>query len=290
MKKGLEYLHKAVQIDPAEPFAHAGLALGYLEIAHGPLNPGDAYMKAESAALQAIKLDPDLAEAQLALAELNMYSTWNYSEAERYFRRAIELNPYLSMAHYHYAWLLMLLGRRDEAEVEHELAQKYDPFNPMIVGHMGILYAYLGRFDDAIREVNKSFGIQKACPDGYFALVETYLAQGRDDEAISACRTFVEGDPVWKWVLGYTYASTGYRQEAEQVLKELLNEKITSWNALGIAGIYGNMGNMEEAYRWMGYEPHHAWVPWLTVMYVGKPFWKDERFKEFKKKWNLSDI
>ncbi len=58
MKKGLEYLHEAIRIDPAEPFAYAGLALGYLEIAHGPLNPGNAYVKAEAAALQALKLDP----------------------------------------------------------------------------------------------------------------------------------------------------------------------------------------------------------------------------------------
>ena len=74
-KKGLEYLHEAVRIDPAEPFAYAGLAIGYLDVAHGPFSPADAYTKAESAASQAIKLDSSMAETHLALAELCMYSS-----------------------------------------------------------------------------------------------------------------------------------------------------------------------------------------------------------------------
>ena len=87
IKKGLEYLHEAVRIDPAEPFAYAGLALGYLDIAHGPFDPGDAYIKAESAALQAIKLDSTIAEIHLALAEICMYSSWKFNEAEKHFKR-----------------------------------------------------------------------------------------------------------------------------------------------------------------------------------------------------------
>jgi tetratricopeptide (TPR) repeat protein len=237
-----------------------------------------------------VKLEPDLAEAHLALAELGMYATFNYDQAEQHFKYALQLNPYLSTAHYHYAWLLFLLGRKDEAVVEHEFAQQFDPFNPIIVGHGGLLYTYLDRHDIALREIGKSFEIQKACPDGYYALVELYLIQGRINQAIETCKEFVESDPIWKWVLGYVYASTGHRKEAKQILYDLLNENINSWNALGITGIFGNLGEMEEAFKWMGYEPHHAWVPWLTVMPMGKPFWKEDRFAEFRRKWNLSNI
>jgi len=287
MKLGLEHLHEAVSIDPAEPLAYAGLALGYMEIAHGSLNPGDAYIKAESAAVQALKLDVNLAEAQLALAELSMYSYWKYDEAEKYFRRAIELNPFLSIAHYHYSWLLFLLDRHEEAVFEHELAQRYDPFNPMIVGHNGILFAYLGRYEEAIREVDKSFEIQKNCPDGYFALVETYLAMGKEMKAIETSKRFVEVDPEWKWVLGYAYAATNEPQEAEYVLDELLNSDITSWIAFGIAGIYCALGDLDEASKWMTYEPHHAWVPWLSVMPMTKPVRHEARFSDFMKLWHL---
>jgi len=287
MRKGLQHLHEAVKIDPGEPFAHAGIALGYMEIAHGPLNPGDAYIKAESAALQALKLDPNLAEAQLALAELSIYSTWKYKDGEKYFKRALELNPYLSLAHYHYSWLLFLLGRNEEAVIEHELAQKYDPFNPMIVAFTGILYAYVGRYEDAIREAHKTFEIQKDCPDGYFCLGETYLLMGKEKEAVDSTRKLAEADPLWKWVHGFNCALANQQSEAKQVLKDLLDSKIISWNAMGIAAIHGALGNFDEAFKWLTYEPHHAWVPWMKVMPMGKPLHKDARFTEFLRLWNL---
>lgn len=288
MKKGLEYLYEAIRIDPAEPFAYAGLALGYMEIAHGPLNPGDACVKAEWAAREALKLGPDLAETLLALAELCIYYTWKFDDGERYFKRALEINPNLSLAHYHYSWLLFLLGRNEEAIVEHELAQRCDPFNPMITAFTGALYGYLGRYEDAIGEAHKSFEIQKDCPDGYYVLGETYLAMGKEDEAIAAHKKLAEVDPVWKWWYGYMLAITNHHEKAEKVLKELLNEKMTSWKAMGIAVIFGALGELDKAWEWISYEPSHAWIPWVAVMPMWKPLYNDPRFDEFVKELNLT--
>ncbi len=290
IKKGLEYLHEAVRIDPAEPLAYAGLALGYLDIAHGPLNAGDAYVKAESAGRQAIKLDPNLAEAQLAQAEICMYVNWDFHDAEKYFKRAVELNPNLSIAHYQYAWTLFLFGRNDEALIEHELAWKCDPFNPLITSFLGALYSYLGRYDDAIREAHNAFDILKDCPTGYFVLGETYLAMGRENEAIEAHRKLSEVAPPWGWVLGYTYAITGHRDKAEIILNELENSELSGWNAMGLAVIYGALGRYDEAFKWIGFEPHHVWIPWIAVMPMWKPLHSDPRHRDFVKKLNLPKI
>jgi len=289
MKKGLEYLHEAIRIDPAEPLAYAGLALGYMEIAHGPINPGDAYEKAEWAAHHALQLGADLAETQLALAEICIYYTWEFDKGEDYFKRAFELNPNLSLAHYHYSWLLFLLGRNDEAVVVHELAQRYDPFNPMITAFTGALYSYLGRFEDAIREAYKSFEIQKDCPDGYFVLGETYLAMGKEDEAYEAHRKLAEVDPVWRWFHGYTCAMTKRHDEAEKILSDLKNSKMTSWNAMGIAVICGALGKLDEAWKWIAFQPAHAWIPWIAVMPMWKPLYGDPRFLDFVERLKLPE-
>ena len=111
---------------------------------------------------------------------------------------------------------------------------------------------------------------------------------GNVSKAIEAGKKFIKIHPIWKWLLGYVYASTGHKKEAIRILDELLAQPASGWNAIGIAGILGNLGQMEEAYKWMGYEPHHGWVPFLTVMPMGKPFRNDERFNEFRKRWNLS--
>lgn len=250
-QKGLDYLHEAVRIDPAEPFAYAGLALGYLEIAHSPLDQGDALTKAEAAANQAIKLDSTMAEVYAAFGEVYLYSLWKFEQAEKYLVKALEINPDLALIHYHYAWALYLFGRMEEAIDEHLLAQKYDPFDASYAALLGALYNYDGQYENAIKEVHKSFEIQKDHVYGYWVLGSTYLKMGETDEAIEAHRKLAEIHPWWTWALGNTYAATGHIEEAEKILKELEEAKPNPWNAYGRAVIYSGLGNKDEAFKWL---------------------------------------
>ncbi len=110
------------------------------------LDPGDALAKGEEYALKSIMLDSTIAEVHAALAIAYLYKSWKFTESEKHFKRALELNPNLDMAHYHYAWGLYLWGRMDEAIAEHKLAQKYDPYNPTA-------YSMAGRFICFCRQV-----------------------------------------------------------------------------------------------------------------------------------------
>lgn len=287
IKKGLEYLHEAVRIDPAEPLAYAGLAQAYMDIAHGPFHAGDAYMKAEWATQQALKLDPNLAEALVAQAEIFMFVSFKLDEGEPIIKRALELNPSLSLTHYLYAWTLFLFGRNEEAIAEHELARKFDPFNPSLTGALGMMYSYIGRYEDAIREAFNSFEIVKDFPIGHLVLGETYLAMGEEDKAIEAHEKLAEVAPPWGWFLGYTYAMTGHRDKAEIILQQLENTEMSGWNAMGLAVIYGALGRFDEAFKWITYKPHHVWISWITVMPMWKPIYVDPRYDEFVKKLKL---
>jgi len=287
IQKGIEYLNEAVSIDPAEPFAYAGLALGYLEIAHGFFDPGDSYQKAEAAISRAMELDDAMAEVYLALAELKMYYYWDFEEADRYYKRALELNPNLDQAHYHYAWALYLFGQMEEAYVHHEIAQNSDPLNPYYTALLGALYSYGGRYEDALREVQASFELFKDYPFGYWILGETYLAMGRNEEAIEAHQRLVEVFPPFVWALGSTYALTDHRAEAEQILTALENAPVSNWNAVGLSVLYGALGKMDEAFKWLAYEPHHLWVPWVAVMPMWNSLHEDPRHEEFVSQLNL---
>ena len=88
-------------------------------------------------------------------------------------------------------------------------------------------------------------------------------------------------------VPGRTYALTGHRAEAEKILSELENTELSGWNALGLAVIYGALGRYDEAFKWIGYEPHHVWVPWVAVMPMWKPLYNDPRHAEYIKNLNL---
>jgi TolB-like protein/Flp pilus assembly protein TadD len=288
-EKGLEYLHEAVRIDPGDPFANAALALGYIEIVHGPLGTADDFIKAEAAANQALKLDTTLAEVYAAMAEVYLYKRWEFDKAERNFIKALELNPNLAFTHWHYGWALYLFGRMEEAIIENELAQKYDPFNPNFTAHLGLIYSYDGRHEDAIREALESLKLEKDYQMGYYALGEAYLEMGRIDDAIEAHKKLAELYPVWKWALGSTYAISGHRDEAEKILNELEKSDVNPFSALGLTLLYGALGKMDEAFKWLAYEPHHAWIPWVAVKPWSEPFHDDPRFEDFLKRLNLPE-
>lgn len=289
MEKGLEYMHEAVRIDPAEPFAHAGLALGYLEVAHSPLDPGNALTKAEAAAQQAFKLDTTMAEIYTALGEVYLYELWKFDLAKEYLEKALRINPNLAIAHYHYAWALYLFGDTDGAILEHLQAQKYDPFNPLHYAWMGILYYSNGQLDEAIEVALESFEIQENYPAGYYVLGMAYLHAGNPEKAIEIHQKLNELYPWWAWGLGYTYAVTGHAKEAEEIVAQLEGTEANNWNAVGLTMIYNGLGNMDEAFKWLNYEPHHAFTAWAAVQPEFKEMRKDPRFEDFLARLNLPE-
>jgi adenylate cyclase len=281
----LEYLNEAVKLNPDDPLANAGLALGYLSIAHGGMDPGNALEKGEEYAFKAMKLDSTNAYVHTALAETYLYVSWNYSESERHFKRALELNPNLDMAHYHYAWGLYLWGRMDEAISEHKLAQKCDPYNPLHTGWLGGLYIYAGRYDEAIQEALKSFEIQKDYPLGYQVLVDAYLGLGRIDEALETANKLLEVYPQDSWPLFKVYLAMGRREAALELLKEY--ERADPPNQYALVLGNASLGRIDEAFRWINYEPHSFALPWLALEDLCKPLHSDPRWDEFLKKVNL---
>ena len=95
-ERGLRFLHEAVDRDPGDALAQAGLALGYATLGHGATPQVDAWPRARAAALRAVALDPNLAEGYAALADVKLYMEWDWGGAEQAFRRANEISPSLA--------------------------------------------------------------------------------------------------------------------------------------------------------------------------------------------------
>ena len=101
MQKGMAYFREALEKDPADPLANAGLATAYVEIAHGADPPGDVLPKAKAAVRTALKLDDTLAEALAVSGFLKGYYEWNWEEAFQDIQRTLDVIPSLAIAHYH---------------------------------------------------------------------------------------------------------------------------------------------------------------------------------------------
>jgi TolB-like protein/Flp pilus assembly protein TadD len=290
-EKGLEYLNQAIEKDPADPLAYAGLALGYATIGHSIAPTPDAWPRAREAALTALRLDEALAEGHAALADVKLYYEWDWEGAEKAFLRANELNPNLATNHFHYAWYHALFGRLDEAIVEHKRAQELDPLMRLYTIELGVLYSLGGDYEKAIEEIQKALKLNPNSRHGLFFLGHVLADAGMYEEAIAAHQKAVAISPnvKLKWALGRTYALAGRRDEARKILAELEEEEATSMGAYGLAVLYVALGEKDEAFRWLAYEQPHAWVPWVRVLPWFEPLWDDPRFKDLLQRMNLPE-
>jgi TolB-like protein/Flp pilus assembly protein TadD len=289
-EKGLEYLHEAVRLDPGEPFAYAGLALGYIEIAHGPMATDDALIKAEAAVSQAIKLDSTMAEIYSALGALYFYKFWKMDKVEEYFIKALRFNPNLAMTHYHYSWALYVLGRMEEAIAEHKLAQKYDPFNPLHTAWLAGLYCYDGQYEEAIRVANEAFEIQKDYVISYYILGRSYLALGKTEEAIEAHMKLTELYSWWPSALGCTYTEVGRKEKAEKILNDLIgSDSMDPFKAWEIVCLAAALGKNDLAFKYIDREPQFAWLVGLPQMPEYDNLRDDPRFDDVIEQFNLPD-
>jgi eukaryotic-like serine/threonine-protein kinase len=290
--KGMEYLHKAVALDPADPMAYAGLALGYVEESHGAEAKGDSLTRAKAAALRALKLDPELAEAWAALGFIQGYWEWDWANAFASINRALDANPSLAIAYYHRSWFNCLFSRMDEAVADHVRAQQVDPFNPMHTGWLAELYRMERQYDRAQEEVDRVLAMQPNYPVGHYIAGLIHQDQGRHEEAIASISKAAEAAPGFRGALTMVHVRAGRTPEARAVLAELKQLKPTPWNAFWLMAGHVALGDLDEAFRWLEWEPHHGWVAWVRVLdWAGfDAMRKDPRFPAHLRRMNLPPL
>ncbi len=265
--QGMQYLHETVAIDPREPLAYAGLALGYNTIGHG-VSAHDAFPKAIAAAEKALELDELSGEAWAALAEAQLYYDWDWDKSEKTFQRAIQLSPSLDHAYAHYAYLLMLQGRTDEAIEASEQARDLSPVDPLWAGFTAWLYMLEGEWDKA-EEISEECLVFATTLDlCRYALGQIYSAQGRIDEAVAIHEQIPQGDPFRNWALGISYGLAGRDDQAQSII-DAMTVNATPRDQFHIALAYAAMGEHEQAATWMNaaYEGRADWLPWVVHPY-----------------------
>jgi tetratricopeptide (TPR) repeat protein len=284
-QRGLTYLHQAIEDDPADPLAYATLAMGYIVAAHGPEPPVGALPRAKDAAETALSLDSTLAETMSALAFLKGYYEYQWDEAERMFRRAIELRPNLGLAHYWLSWQLALFGRIDEAIEEHLIAKELDPLDPMQTSGLGWLYLFQGRYEEAEAEARLALEVEPQDGMGLYVLAEALAARGRHDEALAVARSALRRDRGW--ILGRQLALAGHTDEARAIAAEMEAEPPDPWQAWTLAALYATLGEQDDAYRWLEYEHIHCWVIGLGALRLFKNLWGDPRYPVMMERMGL---
>lgn len=300
LKRGIDYFQQAIEKDPSDALAYAGLADAYVRLGggFGYALESDVFPKAEAAAIKALEIDDTLVEAHAAFGSVKALYKWDWTGSEREFKRAIALDPRNAHAHNRYAQLLTWTGRVDEGITENKRAQDLDPLSPMIAGDLGYEYMVAQRYDDSILQCKKAIDLEPSAMWLHAMLAWAYARKGDYVQAISEHEKLgPQGQEVsaenqlTASGLGWIYAIAGKRRDAERVIEQFNSlSSTTSVDPYWVAAIYAGLGNRNRAFELLeeSYRQHSANLAYIKP----DPFWdnlrSDSRYPDLLRRMGLS--
>jgi len=270
--KAIEYFQQAVEKDPGYGLAYAGMADSYVLLGwNSYLPPAEAFPKGQTAAMTALRLDPELAEAHTSLAALSWLHDWQWEKAQEQFKRSLELAPTYPTANHWYAEYLMTMGRREEAIAKIKNGHDLDPLSLIISVAVGWMLYNVRRYDEAIVQLRRTVELDPYYPVGYWILglalrktgcCELAIAEGEKGVTLSG------GSILMRAALANTLGAADRTQEAIQILNDLTTLAREKYVApYFLAGIYAGLGENDRAIEFLekSYQEHSHWLIYLHI-------------------------
>jgi len=260
IEKGIEYFERAIELDPRNALAYAGLAKSYDILASFDwISAEIGWPKARAAAMKALEIDGTIAEAQVVLADVKFMYDWDWSSAERDFKRAIDLNPGSSEARIFYAGYLMSHKRFDEAFKEMLLAQEHDPLSFSVKRLAMILYIFSRQYEQARRQIREILDFDPANYEAHYLLGWVCKENAQYDEAIEQYWTALSlagespADSLRAIAgLARTYALSGDTEKARIHLDNLLDKSKRAYiTPYIVAKVFAILGETDLAFEWL---------------------------------------
>ena len=269
--KSIDYAQQVIRLEPGNALAYLGLADSYTLLGqYLYLHPQAAFPKAKTATVKALEIDPTLAETYASLAEVAFFYEWDWAAAERYYRRAAEMNPNYASGRHWYAWFLLSMGRFEEATEKIKEAQKLDPASLTINTSLGLPFFYQRRYERAIEQYRETLEMDASFMQARYYLASALTQLGLYEEAIAEYQKIipVEYTQQASALLGYTYAVSGEREKASAVLadlKRLAGQRYVSPYLEAI--IYAGLGEADHAFALLekACQERAVWMVFLKV-------------------------
>lgn len=297
LNRSIGYFRQAIALDPGYALPYCGLADAYALLGfRGGVPSKEALSQAKAAALKAIELDDTLSDPHVSLAFIAETHEWDWATAEREYKRALQLNPDDARAHHWYAGYLTYVGRFDEGIAEEQRARDLDPLSLPINNALAGRLLVADRYDQALTQLRETLEMDSHFAPTHQTLGWAYLNKGRHQEAIQEFQQAVQlsGDDDKDVLvdLGFAYAATGNRIEAQKILARL-----TKLNQQGlvpsgsIAILYGSLGEVDKAFAWID-KAYRERDPELTYIKVPRrrfePLRHDPRFQDLVRRMGLA--
>ena len=287
-----DYLKRAVDLDPN--FAQAWATLAQIRM--------DAYLYGEEtaryrevradvleSAAEALRLDPTLSDAHLAIGRLLNELDWDWHESEIEFKRAITLDPRNSLALRQASAQAVQIGRLDEALQYAQSAVTLDPLQAENYSAAGYAYWVLGSLKEAESYYRKAVELNDTAPYHHYSVGLILLAQGQASAALGEMQQ--ETFPTYRQHgLILVFDALGRSSDADRELASFEKTYALSW-AYPIVEAYAARGDMERAFAWLdrAYRQHDVGLLAVKTDPLLKNLASDPRYTVFLRKMKLTE-
>ncbi|MDB6010103.1 MAG: Adenylate cyclase [Gammaproteobacteria bacterium] len=293
MQKAVIYFQQAIDKDPAYGAAYSGLADSNSGLTwHGFTSPAETLARANAAALKAIEIEPQSAEAHASLA-LVLHHRWDWAGAEAEFKRALQLDPHYANAHHWYGDYLSVRGRHEQALLEAKQALDLDPLNLMIGSWVGLRYYLARQYDPAIEQGRNTVELDPNFAAAHLLLGEAYVQKGLHEKGLAELQRAASlsgNSPLYLAQVAVAQASAGRKTEALRIVAQLQALSSNRYvSPYGIAQIYAALNDKEQTFKWLqtAYDDRAVWMSYLAVDPVFDGFRPDQRFQDLLRRVRL---
>ncbi len=285
--KAIKFYEEAVALDPDYALAYVSIAEYYIHLGIQCLMPfAECSERAKEVAEKAVKSDPTLADAHVALGFALMNADYDWQAGLENYERAVQINPNSLLAHFWLETHYIQNRRFDEALAELEKCLAIEPKLLFLWHNLAWVYFNCRRFEDSIKIHQQIIETNTAYPFAILSYSWVLAQLGRFDEAIAQARRGFElapENPMYRCGLANALAAAGKNAEAEEILSELVQiskEKYVSPYML--ATVYVSLGKKDKALELLknAAEIRDTWIVWLGVNPQFDSLREDERYEE----------
>ncbi|MEJ7863044.1 MAG: winged helix-turn-helix domain-containing protein [Pyrinomonadaceae bacterium] len=298
-RKAVDFFNQAIEKDPAYALPYVGLANCYLSVNYKyVITREERVAMVKAAANKALEIDPKLGgEVHAVLAINSHFNEWDWANADREYKLAVELSPNYATAHHWYAEFLATEGRFDESFAEYQRALEIDPLSLAVKTDLGLNYYYACQFDRAIEYLKK---LKESDPNymrTYINLAMVYKKKGMFEEAIAEddrAYTMIDGSDLQmlaarKTALENAFKTAGAKGYWQKVIDLESNLQSGKPSPVTLAKLYSEFGERDKAFELLekGYSERSGLLVWLKVSPEFDNLRSDPRFTDLMRRVGL---